>query len=190
MSANQSSRPDSADPGAGAGRDAARPGAGHDAARRDASHGDRILSAWRRLSRRPGGRWLFSRLIGRFAPYTGSMGARVETLEPGGATVTLRDRRRVRNHLRSVHAIALANLGELATGLAMTTAMPAGVRGIPTAIRIDYVKKARGTLTCAATVAAPDVTEPTSHEVVGHIRNEEGDVVATIRVTWALERVT
>jgi acyl-coenzyme A thioesterase PaaI-like protein len=157
--------------------------------RRDAGHGARLLRAWNRLSGKPGGRWLFSRLVGRMAPYTGSMGARVEVLDRGRAEVTLRDRRRVRNHLRSVHAIALANLGELTTGLAMTSAMPAGVRGIPVAIRIDYLKKARGTLTCASEVEVPAIREPTSHAVQGDIRDAAGDVVATIHVTWQLEPV-
>jgi acyl-coenzyme A thioesterase PaaI-like protein len=159
-------------------------------ARRDAGYGERLLAAWQRLAGVPGGRWLFSRGVGRMAPYTGSIGARVESLEPGHAVVTLRDRRRVRNHLRSVHAIALANLGELASGLAATAAMPPGVRGIPTAIRIEYVKKARGTLTATGTADLPDVAEPTTAEARADIRDRECDVVATVIVEWKLERVS
>ena len=157
--------------------------------RRDASHGARLLSAWKRLHGRPGGRWLFSRLVGRMAPYTGTLKALVLELEPGRAVVQLKDRHGVRNHLRSVHAIALANLGELASGLAASAAMPAGVRGIPTAITIEYHHKARGTLTATGTAALPDVTEPTTVQVHADIRDAQGKTVTTVRVTWKLERV-
>ncbi len=116
---------------------------------------DRLESAWRRLSRIPGGRRIFDRILGWMVPYSGSIRPRVLELEPGRATVTIRERRRLRNHLRSVHAIALANLAELSSGLAMTLALPPDTRGIPTRIEIDYLKKARGTITALGTASPP-----------------------------------
>lgn len=156
---------------------------------RDASMGARLLDAWRRMRDRPGGRWLFSRLIGRMAPYTGTLRALVLELEPGRAVVELRDRHGVRNHLRSIHAIALANLGELASGLAVAAAMPAGVRGIPVSITIDYLRKARGRLTATGTAALPVVSGPTTVMVYADIRDRSGVSVTAVQVTWQLDRV-
>ena len=158
----------------------------------EGSAGRRILRLWRRLAPVPGGRWLFHRILFRLVPYSGSTGARVTTLEPGRADVRLPDRRAVRNHLRSIHALALANVGELASGLAMLTALPTGVRGIVTGLEIDFHAKARGTVTASARPAVPVVdgsTGSVEHRVRAEIRNEEGEVVATTHVRWRLSPV-
>lgn len=107
-----------------------------------------LMRRWGLCGWLPGGRWLFSQLIGWMVPYTGSLGAEVEELAPGRARVRLRQRRAVSNHLGSVHAAALANLGEMTLGLAMTALQPPGGRFIPTRLEVDYLKKARGTLLC------------------------------------------
>jgi acyl-coenzyme A thioesterase PaaI-like protein len=152
-----------------------------------AAPGDRLARAWRRFRRLPGGRRLFSRLVGRTAPYSGSIGAQVLELAPGYALLALRDRRRLRNHVGSVHALALANLGELASGLAMTLALPRGVRGIPVRIEVDYVKKARGRLLCTGSAEPPpDIASEVESLALGEITDASGDLVATVLVRWRL----
>jgi acyl-coenzyme A thioesterase PaaI-like protein len=150
------------------------------------SPGERVLALWQTLSVLPFGEAFFMFVFGRMVPYSGALGARVKALEPGHVRLELADRRGVRNHLNSVHAVALINLGELASGLAMTTALPAGVRGIVLGINAAFAKKARGLLTVDATVAVPEVRGETDLDVIAEIRDAADDPVARVIVRWRL----
>lgn len=145
--------------------------------------GNPIKTNWDRFHTLPGGKAAFSKLIGMMAPYSGSIGARVEELHSGYARCTLRDRRKVRNHLRSVHAIALVNLAEITGNLALGYAMPDDARFIPTGIDIKYIKKARGTITCIAECPIPETSESTSFAFPVKLLNEAGDIVAEVTLT-------
>jgi acyl-coenzyme A thioesterase PaaI-like protein len=85
-----------------------------------------------------------------------------------------------------VHAIALMNVAEMASGLAMLGALPAGMRGIVTRISITYSKKARGVLVAESRCVVPPDIAPGEHDFVSEVRDAEGDVVATATVTWIL----
>lgn len=150
------------------------------------SPGTRLLSLWGKLRSLPAGRWLFSRALGMMVPYSGSLGATVVHLEPGHCRIRLRDRRRVRNHLRSVHAIALVNVGELSSGLAMLTGLPPNVRGIVTEIRTEFLKKARGILIAECRCEIPTVTEPSEFWVIAEVVDRDDDVVSRTQVRWRL----
>ena len=141
--------------------------------------GNFVRDAWDRMQGLPGGKRLFSLLVGRAAPYTGTMGARVEQLEVGYAKVTLRDRPIVRNHLRCVHAIALANLAELTGNVAVFYALPDHMRFIVRGLSIEYLKKARGTLTAESRPPAlPSSKEKSEIEVVVDICDTKGELCA------------
>ena len=150
------------------------------------SIGPSLRYYWRKVSDRPGGKWLFSRILGLTVPYTGRLGSTVQLLEPGHCVVTLPDRRRIRNHLHSVHAIALCNLGEKATGLALMNSLPDNTRGILTGISADYLKKARGRLTAECYCDIPDSEEKCEYTIKGDIRDTEGELVATVRARWLI----
>lgn len=143
-----------------------------------------MRSAWDRFRKLPFGDRLFSWALGRMVPYSGSIGAVVRELSPGRARVELADRRKVRNHLGSIHAVALMNLAELSTGLALNTGLPDDARGILVRLTIEYVKKARGTLTSECSVEAPKTNERREVDVEAVIRDASGDVVAQAAARW------
>lgn len=140
--------------------------------------GNPIREAWNRLHALPGGAQMFSRLVGMLAPYTGSIGAQVVELEAGRSRVILRDRRGVRNHLRSIHAVALANLAELTGNIVVAYSLPDDARFIVTGMSITYHKKARGTLTGTCEIDVPRSSERVEIQVPVTISDEAGDVVA------------
>jgi acyl-coenzyme A thioesterase PaaI-like protein len=136
-----------------------------------------IRAAWDRLCGIPGGKRIFSGLVGRVAPYTGTIGAVVQELGPGYSRVTLADRRAVRNHLSCVHAVALANLVELTGNVALGYSLPDDARFIVAGMSLDYVKKARGTITGECRTPPIESSEKREYEVNVTLRDEGGDVV-------------
>lgn len=152
------------------------------------SPGKMLLRLWRRLHWLPGGSWVFSRIFGWRVPYSGSVRPHVRVLAPGHAEVEIPDRRANRQHLGSIHAIALLNAAEQASGLALLTGLPDGIRGIVTRISMEYLKKARGPIRAVSHVRPPVVGADLEFDVAADCIDRQGDVVARASVRWRLGR--
>jgi len=149
--------------------------------------GGPVMVWWSRLQPLPAGRLMFSLALGWLAPYSGNIGARVEEIRPGYARVGIKERRRLRNHLRSMHAIALINLGELATGLAVLSTLSADMRGIVLDIKAEYFKKARGRITAVAEFELPSLLqEGTACKVEACLLDQGGETIARVHATWLI----
>lgn len=150
-----------------------------------------ILKYWKLASRFPKGPFLFSRFLGFVVPYSGSIGARIVMLKPGKAVIELKDRKKVRNHLNSIHAMALANLCELTSGLAFLTALPPGYRAILKTFSIEFIKKGCGVI-CASCEIPSWIQDQLK---AGHVGRKEwelevqaydkaGQMIAQARPKW------
>ena len=137
-----------------------------------------VREAWDLLHPLPGGRRAFSRLVGQMAPYTATIAADVRDLRRGHSEVVLKDRRGLRNHLSCLHAIALANLAELTGNLAVAYSMPDDARFIVAGMNVDYLKKARGTITATCDCVVPETSNRAEYEVEVEMRNGSGVIVA------------
>lgn len=147
------------------------------------------LALFRRLGGSAPGRWLFSKLVCWRAPYFASIAPRVELLEPGRCVVSIRDRRRVHNHLGTVHAIALCNAAELAAGLATDATIDSTLRWIPKGMQVNYLKPARGTLIATASVPSiGDVGDGKDCAVAVDLRDAAGESVFGARIAMWITR--
>lgn len=110
-----------------------------------------VLTMWRKTSAVPVvGSRVFSVLFAQKAPYFASIRPRFLTIEPNRAELLIPKRRRVHNHLGTVHAIALCNGLEAAMGALAEATIPADRRWIPKGMEVSYTAKATSDIVCIA----------------------------------------
>ena len=143
-----------------------------------------VLEQHRRMTRWPGGEWLFARAVCWRAPYFATIAPRITRLEPGRCEATLRHRRKVTNHIGTVHAIALCNLAELSGGLVTDASIPPSMRWIPKGMQVEYLKKAVGRMHAVATPDLPPVAGIAAYTlpVTVAITDAAGDAVLRARI--------
>lgn len=144
-----------------------------------------LLDLYARLARLPAGRWLFSRAVCLKAPYFASIAPRVDALDAGRCVVSFAHRRRVTNHLGTVHAIALCNAAELAAGLATDAGIPRAMRWIPRGMHVDYLHKAIGRMTATACVRG-SLEEGAAREVPVDVEIADPRGTVVFRATVAM----
>jgi acyl-coenzyme A thioesterase PaaI-like protein len=141
------------------------------------------------LSRWPLGRWLFARLVCLNAPYFDTIKPRFIELRPGLSQVSFRKRRAVLNHIGTVHAIAIANLCELAAGMLMEVTIPTTMRWIPRGMTITYLRKAESSVTAMARLDKSDWSQPEDVAVPVSVTDAQGtEVVRAVIAMYVSER--
>ena len=109
-----------------------------------------VLDLWKKTSALPLGSRAFSLAFSRKAPYFASIRPRFTVIEPNHVELVIRKRRRVHNHLGTVHAIALCNGLEAAMGALAESTIPRERRWIPKGMEVAYTAKATTDITCIA----------------------------------------
>ena len=110
----------------------------------------KTLALFKQCSKFPMGNALFSKLVCFKAPYFNSIKPRVSKLDHNICQVDVVKRRKVVNHLNTVHAIAMCNMAELAAGLMTDASIPHSMRWIPKGMEVNYFKKAKTNLKAIA----------------------------------------
>lgn len=105
---------------------------------------------YRKLARLPQGKRLFSLAFARKAPYFRTVHPVVRDVRPNHAELTIANRKRVHNHIGTVHAIAVCNGLEAAMGLLAEATIPSHRRWLPKGLEVAYLAKSTTDLLCVA----------------------------------------
>ena len=120
-------------------------------------------------------------LLGTKVPFVGTARLQIEEVSHQRVVVSVRNRRRVQNHFKGVHAAAMALLAETATGFAIGMHLPDDKVPLIKTLRIDYRKRARGDLKA--------VVELRPEQVEAILSQERGELSVPVAVTDETGRV-
>jgi acyl-coenzyme A thioesterase PaaI-like protein len=147
----------------------------------------KMLWAYNKLRGFPFGRYIFSKIICLIAPYFKTIKPRFVELKPGYCEITMKNRRAVRNHLKSVHAIAMCNLCELIGGTALEVSLPDHLRWIPKGMQVEYIKIAktdlRGTCSIPESALTGTGSLPVTVQVTDKNKTEVMKAVINMHIT-------
>src|SRR3954452_2580459 len=149
-----------------------------------------LLSIYRQITRLPKGEQIFSRLFTLKAPYFGTVKPRFVELRPNYAELTIRKRRRVHNHIKTVHVIAICNGLEAAMGALAEASIPRQKRWIPKGMEVSYTAKAVSDITCIAETdpAAWTGDDPDVPVRVKAVRDDGTVVVEGVIRLWVTQK--
>lgn len=146
----------------------------------------------RKLNKLPPGLrwWLLTWAFGRTVHFVKTGGVRFEDLSESRALLLIPNRKRVQNHVGTVHATAMALLAETATGALLGMNLPDDRVPLLKSMQVDYRKFARGDLRAEATLAAPArkrILAEGKGEIVVPVKvtDEAGNEPIECRMLWA-----
>jgi acyl-coenzyme A thioesterase PaaI-like protein len=141
------------------------------------------LAVWNRLKPFAAGRWLFSRVVCYRAPYFATIKPRFIQLGDGRVEVRMKKRRSVTNHIGTVHAIAMANLCEVAAGTMIEALLDPSLRWIPKGMNIQYLAKAGTDVAACASMPGIILGEAQDAVIIVSVTDSHGVEVVTAAIT-------
>ena len=130
-------------------------------------------------------------------PFNRRHGYRVLEIKPGQVKTTIPYRKRNFNHIRGIHACAIATLAEFAAGLVLLQSFtPQKYRLIMSKLHIDYHYQAKTRLVAVASMEAEwvrqlkhklNTEDKVNQQVITEVFDENENLIATVTTHWQLK---
>ena len=118
--------------------------------------------------------WLLNYMLGSTIKFVGTAGVKCELLTQHKSIWVLRNKKKVRNHIKGIHAAAMGLLAETATGMLVGMNVPDHKTPVIKSMKVNYLKRVKGDLTATATLSESEVEEI--------IDQEKGEIVVPVTV--------
>jgi acyl-coenzyme A thioesterase PaaI-like protein len=131
-----------------------------------------------------------SKILGKVVPYVGTSGLLYEEITSERVIVSIRNQHKVQNHIKNVHAAAMALLAETATGFVVGINLPDDKLPLIKSLKVDFYKRTQGDMRAVATLTPEDVariaTEPKGELWVPvTVTDESGNEPIKCEMLWA-----
>ena len=103
-----------------------------------------------------------SKILGKVVPYVGTSGLLYEEISSERVIVSIRNQHKVQNHIKNVHAAAMALLAETATGFVVGINLPDDKLPLIKSLKVAFYKSAQGDIRAAATLPPEHVASITT----------------------------
>ncbi|WP_374530111.1 DUF4442 domain-containing protein [Acinetobacter sp.] len=119
------------------------------------TQGNRLSKLVKATSKFPQGirSTLWSKAFGRIVPMVGTANIRYLAVDQHHVVVRIENQRNMQNHIKGVHAAAMALLAETATGFLTGLHVPDHRILLIKTLHVDYLKVAQGGLTATASLS-------------------------------------
>ncbi len=143
--------------------------------------------------------WLLNLLLGRLIPFNRPHGFRILALGEDFLRTTAPYCRKNHNHLRGIHACAIATIAEFSGGFLLLSRLdPQKYRLIMSRIEVDYVYQAKEAIISESRLAAEtmkkEILDPLKEQeavtfrIESRIADISGNQVAQAFTTWQIKR--
>ena len=128
--------------------------------------------------------------FGNAVPLVGTAGLSYDVVTPEQVVVSIKNKRKTQNHIKGVHAAAMALIAETATGFVVGVNLPGDSIPLIKTMHVDYRKRSKGDMKAVASLTEEQrekiKTEPKGEVVVPCVvTDESGNQPITVEMTWA-----
>jgi len=126
----------------------------------------------------------FSKIMGLVIPFSAKSKFDIEKLKKGYMRVSLPYIKANMNHIKTHHALAMSELGELATGVCLAYSLPLNSQVILKSLNTEYLKKGKGKLIVEAEFNLDEVKDRGDIVFNTEIKNKSNEIVAKAQYIW------